>query len=334
MAILPHKCFASFLQGYFGEYMAILKGCLLAILIKGCPENQMAMLPWHFFAIFMQVCFGEFTATYLDGKKYMYWLPGKVFASFMQGHFESISQHCQVMFWQCLCNIPQRAYENIAMLVFCKLYARSFRWVYGNIEGLPSSNLNLRLPKKTNDNVAMPSFCNLYASLFWRVHGNLLRYQELHLLIAREDFWILYARSFRKHFRNIAKLSFGNVYARLPKEDMAILSGKCFASFMQGHFGEYMATLKGGLPASFIKGVPKGKWLCCHATFLQSLCKFALASTWQPTQIPKTAFIGCQARCLGPLCKVVKKVFRNIARWSFRNPFARSHGRAYGNVVR
>ena len=195
-AILPHKCLASFMQGHFGEYMAILKGCLLAILIKGCPENQMAMLPWHFFAIFMQVCFGEFTATYLDGKKYMYWLPGKVFASFMQSHFESISQHCQVMFLQCLCNITQRAYENIAMLVFCKLYARSFRWVYGNIEGLPSSNVNLGLPKKN-------------------------------------------------------------------------------------------------------------KWQCCHAIFLQSLCKFVLASLWQPTQIPRTTFIDCQGRFLHPLCKVI-----------------------------
>ena len=163
----------------------------------------------------------------------------------MQGHFESISQHCQVMFWQCLCNTPQRAYENIAMLVFCK-------------------------------------FCQCFVLL-----------------------------------------SFGNVYARLPKEDMAILSGKCFASFMQGYFGKYMATLKGGLPASFIKGVPKGKWLSCHATFLQSLFKSVLVSTWQPAQMQSTTFIGCQGRFLRSLCKVVWRAFRNIARLSFGNVNAR-----------
>ena len=229
------------MQGHLGEYMATLKGGLLAILIESCPKKQITMLPCHLFAIFMQVCFGDFAATYLDAKKYMYWLPVKVFASFMQGHFESISQHCQVMFLQCLCNIPQRAYENIAMLVFCKLYARSFRWVYGNIEVWPSSNLNWRLPQKTNNNVAMSPFCKLYASLFWWVHGNLLRYQELHLLVAREDFCILYARSFRKHF----------------------------------------ATFPSYILAMYMQDYPKKIWQYCQVSVLQALCKVILASIWQ-----------------------------------------------------
>ena len=82
-----------------------------------------------------------------------------------------------------------------------------------------------------------------------------------------------------KVFRNITRISFGNVYARFPKNHKAILPCKCFASFMQGHFGECMATPKSGLLAIFIEGAPKTKWHCYHAAFWQSLCKFALACT-------------------------------------------------------
>ena len=83
--MLLGKCFPSFMQGYFGEYMAILQNDLLPIFIEGCPENQMAMLPCNFFAIFIQVCVGKYMATCLDAEYYIYWLPGKIFAFFMQG---------------------------------------------------------------------------------------------------------------------------------------------------------------------------------------------------------------------------------------------------------
>ena len=92
-AILPCKCLASFMQGHFGEYMAILQSDLLAIFIEGCPKNQMAMLPCPFFAIFMQVCVGMYMATYSDTKDYIYRLPGKMFGSFMQCCLESVLQH-------------------------------------------------------------------------------------------------------------------------------------------------------------------------------------------------------------------------------------------------
>ena len=58
-------------------------------------------------------------------------------------------------------------------------------------------------------------------------------------------------------FRNIARLSFGNVNARFPKNHKAILPCKCLASFMQGHFGEYMTILQGDFLAPFIKGYLK-----------------------------------------------------------------------------
>ena len=103
------------MQGHFGEYMTILQGDFLAPFIKGYLKEHMAVLPCDFFAIFIQVCFGGNMSTYSDAKYYIYWLPGKVFSSLMQGHLESISQNCKMMFWQCLCNIPQRGYGNIAI---------------------------------------------------------------------------------------------------------------------------------------------------------------------------------------------------------------------------
>ena len=67
-AILPRKCLASFMQGHFGEYMAILQNDLLPIFIEGCPKNQMVMLPCNFFAIFIQVCVGKYMAACLDAE--------------------------------------------------------------------------------------------------------------------------------------------------------------------------------------------------------------------------------------------------------------------------
>ena len=163
--------------------------------------------------------------------------------------------------------------------MFCKLYTRLFWRVYGNIAKWPSPNLYLRLPRKPNGNVAMQLFCNLYSSLRWQVHGNLLRCRVLHLLVAKEDFCVLYARLIGEHFAILPGYLFAMFMQDSQKNHKAILPCKCLASFMQGDFGEGMATPKSSLLAIFIKGAPKTKWQCYHATFLQSLRKFALACT-------------------------------------------------------
>ena len=107
-------------------------------------------------------------------------------------------------------------------------------------------------------------------------------------------------------FRNIARLSFRNVYARFPKK---IIRQYCHVSVWQALCKVILASIwqycKMTFCQSLLKAVPKTKWQCCHATFLQSLCKFVLASPWQPTQIPRTTFIDCQGRFLHPLCKVI-----------------------------
>ena len=160
----------------------------------------------------------------------------------------------------------------------------------------------------------MQLFCNLYSSLRWQVHGNLLRCRVIHLLVAREDFCVLYARLFGEHFAILP----GYLLAMFMQDSPKIIRQYCHISVWQALCKVILESTWQYCRVTFwqflLKAAPKTKWQCCHATFLQSLCKFALACTWQPTQIPKTTFIGCQARCLGPLCKVVKKVLRNIAR--------------------
>ena len=77
--------------------------------------------------------------------------------------------------------------------------------------------------------------------------------------------------SHRQVYRNIARQPFCKLYASFPKEHMATLPGKCFASLIQSRLGEYMATLPRNLLAIFMQGSWESIWQCCHASVLASL---------------------------------------------------------------
>ena len=181
------------------------------------PNGNVAM---QLFAIFIQVCVGKYMATCLDAEYYIYWLPGKVFAFFMQGCLKSIPQHRKVIFWQSLCKIPQ----NHKAILPWKCFASFMQGHFGECMATPKSGLLAKFIEG-----APKTKWQCYYAAFWQslcksalaCTGNLFRYQGLHLLVDRKGFCVLYARSFAKLFFR------------------AILPGKCFVSFIQGHFGEY-----------------------------------------------------------------------------------------------
>ena len=124
----------------------------------------------------------------------------------------------------------------------------------------------------------------------------------------------LYARLLRQVNGNIARWSFGNIYARLHQR-MQFCFGKssqmpktkwsgCQLSVLQALCKVILASIWQYCRVTFwhplLKATSKSIWQYCHATFLQSLSKFALAGTCQPIQMPSTTFIGCQVKFFHP----------------------------------
>ena len=126
--------------------------------------------------------------------------------------------------------------------MFCKLYARSFWRVYGNTEEWPPSNLYWRCPK--NQMVMLPCrFLAIFMQVCFGMYWQLVQ-------ISRTTFIGWQKRFLRSLCMVVCKAFF-----------RAILPGKCFVSFIQGHFGEYMATLRPAERGGRRGKIPRVQWL-------------------------------------------------------------------------